>query len=144
LTSATLRDFIAVERPSGQIEGAYARVVATLRTDKQYPESLFQLASRVVNDGQEHFLRFRDIQSVMGQYGNTTPWLRDLHPGDSADTAVKKALKSYSDIIAALTLAYQTGSVTDRLHIADARAAMAKLQQQSEVLAAKGIGVPYF
>ena len=29
--SRVLKDFIAVERPSGQIEGQYARVVATLR-----------------------------------------------------------------------------------------------------------------
>lgn len=144
LTAATLKDFIAVERPSGQIEGQYSRIVATLRMDKQYPESLFQLASRIVNDGNEHFLRFRDLQSVMSQYQGT-PWLRTIVVGSGdTDPEVAEAMKSYFELIRNLRLAYATGSVTDRMHIIAARDAMAKLQIQSDTLAAKGIGVPYF
>lgn len=143
LTLETLRDFIALERPSGQIEGQYSSVVATLRTDKRYPESLFQLASRIVNDGQEHFLRFRDIQVVMGQYSGT-PWLRDIRPGDPATPDVKEAIQNHSAIIENLRLAYATGSITDRQYVTAARVAMAGLQVQSEKLAAKGIGIPYF
>lgn len=143
LTLETLRDFIALERPSGQIEGQYSRVVATLRTNKRYPESLFQLASRIVNDGQEHFLRFRDIHVVMGQYAGT-PWLRDIRPGDPAKPDVKKAIQYYSTIIENLRFAYATGSITDRRHVTAARVAMEHLQTQSENLAAKGIGIPYF
>jgi Ferritin-like len=143
LTLATLKDFIAVERPSGQIEGQYSHVVATLRMDKKYPESLFQLASRIVNDGQQHFLRFRDLQSVMIQYKGT-PWLRTVAVGSGDDAEVAVALKSYFDLIRNLRLAYATGSVTDRMHVTAARDAMDKLQTQSEALAAKGLGVPYF
>jgi len=144
LELATLNDFIAVERPSGQIEGAYARVVATLRTDSKYPPSLFQLASRIANDGQEHFQRFRDIQAVMGQYLPTTPWLRQIAPGDPGTAAVKAALKDYAAIVDNLTAAYQTGSVTDRFHITAARQAMADLDTHADALAKKGIGVPFF
>jgi hypothetical protein len=60
LTRETLADFIAVERPSGQIEGQYSRVAATLRTDKRYPESLFH--RRCAVGGFAHRLR---------------PWLSD-------------------------------------------------------------------
>lgn len=144
LTADTLKDFIAVERPSGQIEGQYSRIVATLRMDRQYPESLFQLASRIVNDGNEHFLRFRDLQSVMNQYQGT-PWLRTIVVGSGdTDPEVAAAMKSYFELIRNLRLAYPTGSITDRLHITAARESMALLQIQSETLAAKGIGVPYF
>jgi rubrerythrin len=143
LTAETLMDFVAVERPSGLIEGQYARAVATLRTDKRYPEALFQIASRIANDGQDHFLRFRDIQSVMAQYKGT-PWLRDLKLSDPADADVKDALQTYTAIIDNLRLAYATGSITDRQHVTAAREAMVVLQTQSEALAAKGSGVPYF
>ena len=144
LTREVLKDFIAVERPSGQIEGQYARVVATLRQKQQgYPESLFQLASRVVNEGQEHFVRFRDIDSVMRQYDGT-PWLRDVQPGDPADPSVQQALALYQELVENLQRAYATGSVTDRQHIIAARTAMTSLQTLSEALAARGIGVPYF
>ena len=143
LTVDTLKDFIAVERPSGQIEGQYSRVVATLRMNKKYPESLFQLASRIVDDGQQHFLRFRDLQSVMAQYRGT-PWLRTVSVGSEDNPEVAEALKSYLDLIHNLQLAYATGSVTDRVHVTAARELMAKLQTQSEALAEKAIGVPYF
>ena len=144
LTRETLADFIAIERPSGQIEGQYARVVATLRQkEKGYPDTLFQLASRIVNEGQDHFNRFREIESVMRQYRDT-PWLRTIQKGVATDADVRKALDFYQEIVDNLKLAYATGSLTDRQHITAARIAMAKLDVASEDLAAQGIGVPFF
>ena len=37
LEPQTLQDFIDIERPSGAIDGAYARIIATLRSDTRYP-----------------------------------------------------------------------------------------------------------
>jgi hypothetical protein len=146
LTLGVLLDFVAVERPSGTIEGAYARVVATLRRP-EYPDSLYQLASRIVNEGQEHFLRFRDIELVMRQYDrdkNKTPWLRDVQLVAPSNAKVKPSLKLYKSIVDNLITAYATGSVTDRQHITEAREYMAKLDKLCDRLAAKGTGVPFF
>jgi hypothetical protein len=146
LTLDVLRDFIAVERPSGTIEGAYAQVVATLRKP-EYPDALYQLASRIVNEGEEHFLRFRDIELTMRQYANDanpSPWLRDVKLAARSNPKVKQALKLYEKIIDSLTKAYATGSITDRPHITEARDAMNDLEGESDKLAAGGLGVPFF
>src|SRR5262249_14422222 len=58
LALPALEDFIAVERPSGTLDGAYARVVATLRAG--YPEPLLQLARQIVAEGMDHYNRFRE------------------------------------------------------------------------------------
>jgi hypothetical protein len=150
LTLDTLRDFVAVERPSGQIEGAYSRVVATLR-QPQYPDSLFQLAARIVNEGQEHFLRFREIEAAMRQYrfdSTSAPWLRDLKLADPKQAEIKPAMKLYRQIVTNLQLAYATGSVTDRPHITQARIAMTRLDEACDALAKgdgihPGLGVPF-
>jgi hypothetical protein len=144
LTPDVLADFVAVERPSGFIEGQYARIVATLRQkEKGYPETLYQLASRIANEGVEHFNRFRDIEATMRQYRGT-PWLRSMEPGDPASPQVAAALDQYAAIIKNLEAAYATGNVTDRPHITQARLAMTKLDELAEALAATGVGVPYF
>jgi hypothetical protein len=144
LTREALADFVAVERPSGFIEGQYARVVATLRQkDQGYPESLYQLGSRIANEGVEHFSRFRDIQAIMRQYQGT-PWLRAITVGAPANADVTAALAQYGEIVTNLRAAYATGSVTDRQHITQARLAMTKLDEMAETLAAGGVGVPFF
>src|SRR5205823_1133361 len=58
LTACVLQDFIGAEQPSGTIEGAYARVLTTLRGPK-YPAPLHQLAATIIADGMEHYSRFR-------------------------------------------------------------------------------------
>lgn len=144
LTRATLADFIAVEQPSGFIEGQYARVTATLRRPP-YPPELYQLASRIVNDGVEHFLRFREIDLVMQEYPEVDPpYLRPVQkvPHDNKD--VIPALDLYKEIIDNLRKAYNTGAVEYRAWIVDARTAMTKLSTLADQLGAKGIGVPYF
>jgi hypothetical protein len=61
-----LADFVAVERPSGTLDGAYARVIATLA--RGYPETLLQLARQIVAGGMEHFTRFSEIANVLGAW----------------------------------------------------------------------------
>ena len=75
LLPEVLQDFISVEQPSGFLDGQYARVLATLREDK-YPETLEQLAARIIADGMEHFSRFREVQVVLRKYSNPRDYLR--------------------------------------------------------------------
>ena len=144
LTRDVLADFVAVERPSGLIEGAYARVSATLRR-KPYPDSLYQLASRIVNEGMDHFNKFRDLSAVLREYPTTDPpYLRAVQAGDPKQPGVKKALGLYRKILDELTRAYARGLPEDRAHIIVARQAMTDLGAMADDLASQGIGIPYF
>jgi hypothetical protein len=144
LTRQVLADFVAVEQPSGFIEGQYARVTATLR-QPAYPDALYQLASRIVNEGMDHFERFRDIGLVLREYPkDTPPYLREITLASPGDPAVKDALFLYKSIIAELTTAYSTGRVEERAAIIQAREAMTKLNDVADTLGGKGIGIPFF
>ena len=144
LTRQVLADFVAVEQPSGYIEGQYSRVTATLR-QPAYPDALYQLASRIVNEGMDHFERFRDIGLVLREYPkDTPPYLRAITLAGPGDPAVKDALFLYKTIIAELTTAYSTGRVEERAAIIQARDAMTKLNDVADSLGGKGIGIPFF
>jgi len=148
LEPATLDDFIAVERPSGTIDGAYARVAATFASDV-YPQHLKDLASRIANDGMEHYSRLRDIRRVLQLYTGATPphpYLRPVEPGTPEQAA--SALARYAEVVRNLTAGY-----ADMAHgafdaggrsIAAARAAMNALLDEGERLAAAGIGIPFW
>jgi hypothetical protein len=144
LTQGVLADFVAVEQPSGFIEGQYSRVTATLR-QPEYPAGLYQLASRIVNEGMDHYDRFRDIGLVMRQYPEKSPpYLREVTLAADGDPAVKDALALYQSIVAELTKAYSTGRIEERAGIVQARDAMTKLNAAADKLAAGGVGVPFF
>jgi hypothetical protein len=83
----TLSSLIAVEEPSGRIDGAYAQVVATLR-EPHYPLTALQLARNITADGMEHYSRFTDVRTVLRDYraaeDGSLPFLTQLakgHPG---------------------------------------------------------------
>lgn len=144
LTRTVLADFVAVEQPSGYIEGQYARVTATLR-QPAYPDALYQLASRIVNEGMDHFERFRDIGLVLREYPeDTPPYLRAITLDRPDDPAVKDALSLYHSIISELTTAYATGRVEECAAIIQARDAMTRLNDMADSLGARGIGIPFF
>ena len=144
LDRAVLADFVAVEQPSGFIEGQYARVTATLR-GPEYPDALYQLASRIVNEGMDHFERFRDIGLILRQYpAETPPYLRAVTVGVPGDARVKDALELYRSIVAELTTAYSTGQIEERAAIIQAREAMTKLNALADKLAGEGVGIPFF
>lgn len=148
LEPATLDDLIAVERPSGTIDSAYARVTATLAGDV-YPQHLRDLASRIANEGMQHYTRLRDIRRVFQLYDGATPpypYLRPLTPGTPEQASA--ALGLYAEVLRNLTAGY-----TDMAHgavdaggrgIAAARAAMNALLDEGERLAAAGIGIPFW
>jgi hypothetical protein len=145
LALETLDDFIAVERPSGTLDGAYAQVVATLRLG--YPEPLLQLARQIVAEGMDHYNRFREIRIVLRSWpgeaiGMAAPWLRPVAIG-TVETA-GRALDLYHSILTDLAEAYRRGDMEDAGKILDARQQMMALDEAAEQLAAKGIGVPFF
>jgi len=139
-----LADFIAVERPSGTLDGAYTRVVATLA--RGYPETLLQLARQIVADGMEHYTRFSEIAKVLGAWsipaGAAAPWLRPIAKANPANAAA--ALDAYHAVLANLEAAYKRGDMEDAARIIDARAAMMRLDTEAEKLAVAGLGVPFF
>ncbi len=143
LDAATLDDFIAVEKPSGTLDGAYARVLATLR-HPQYPQPFEQLAGRILADGTQHYTKFREIQRVLEPFssGNPPAYLRPLVTASRKEA--KKAVGLYADIIADLGRAYASGDMEDAKLIASARAAMFDLDDAADKLARRGKGVPFF
>jgi hypothetical protein len=143
LQPAVLADFVAVEQPSGFLDGQYSRVLATLR-QKAYRPTLEQLAARIIGEGMEHFSRFREIQVALREH-QPSDYLRPKYaPGQANDATVARALAMYRDILAELTAAYDRGDMEDAAHIARARALMFELDSLAEDLGRKGIGVPFF
>jgi len=145
LALPALEDFIAVERPSGTLDGAYARVVATLRAG--YPEPLLQLARQIVAEGMDHYNRFREIGIVLRSWPGVrsvteSPWLRAVQIGSPQSAG--GALDLYRGILHDLADAYRRGDMEDAGKILDARQQMMALDEAAEQLAANGIGVAFF
>ncbi len=141
LTPETLKLFIAVEEPSGFIDGRYARVTATLLRGS-YPPYLHDLASSIARDGEQHYLHFRDVQQVLSAY-STDKYLRTLKEGTLGDPAVAAALQSYKYILDGLFDGYQRGDLMNMKRIADSRAKMFELDAQAEALARENVGIPF-
>lgn len=154
LTRRTLQDFIDVEHPSGFIDGAYARVIATLR-QPQYPPHLQQLAERIAAEGMEHAARFLDMRAAFRPFApaeqdpdKRPPYVRKLRLPEQDDAAVKQALGLHRKIVSGLGEAYRIAATGDRAgmgkKVTEARNDMFELLQESEKLAERGIGVPYW
>ncbi len=151
LTRDTLDVFIAVEKPSSGgngIDGAYTRVVATL-AQGGYPPNLHELASRIANDGTEHYSRLENLRLELEPYGADTPWLRPAYPPDpTPGTATAKAVALFDSITQVLTRAYDAMAAQ---HYASAgpeieasRTIMHKLLTEGDALARQGIGIPFW
>ena len=150
LTKLTLADFIAVESPSGGIDGQYARVLATLR-HPEYPNSLYQLAGKIIADGVEHFSKFSEIATVLRFYQSESagteivpPYLNNLTPAPSDNPDAQQAIAAYQQVLSNLTSAYAKGDMEDANYIVSARQEMIRLQTIAKKLATQGFGVPFF
>ncbi|MGH4024117.1 MAG: ferritin-like domain-containing protein [Pseudonocardiaceae bacterium] len=143
LTPDTLALFVDIERSSAFIDGQYARVTATLRRPG-YPPHLYQLASNIATEGEEHYLNFRDLQHVLGPYGRQEPvYLRPVSPADPAEPQVAQALAVYRQITDLLVTGYRFGDQQNGRALAQARALMFDLQDRAEDLAKRGHGIPF-
>jgi hypothetical protein len=150
LDRATLTDFIAVEAPSSGIDGQYARVLATLR-QPQYPESLYQLAGKIIADGVEHFSKFSEVQTILSPYypdsapnNFVPPYLRNIAPAPDDNVEAQQALTGYHRLIANLALAYASGDMEDAGSVITARQEMIGLDVIAKQIATNGIGIPFF
>ncbi|MGH4017833.1 MAG: ferritin-like domain-containing protein [Pseudonocardiaceae bacterium] len=143
LTADTLALFVDIEQSSAFIDGQYARVTATLR-QPGYPQHLYQLASNIAAEGEEHYLHFRDLQHVLGPYGPQQPvYLRSVSLADPAQPEVAEALAVYQRITDLLVTGYRFGDKQNGRALAEARALMFDLQDRAEQLAEQGHGIPF-
>ncbi|WP_254444501.1 ferritin-like domain-containing protein [Ruegeria sp. HKCCA6707] len=149
LTPEAIDDFIEIERPGGYIDRAYAQCVATLEQDKTVDRRLYALAVRIDTDGDEHFLRFKQMKEVLAQYdieGQSPAYLRPVEPGNK--TNAKAALELFEQLKKGLHEAYllesQKQYEASQEHIDQVRETMKTLRVKGEELAAKGIGIPFW
>jgi hypothetical protein len=149
LTPEALKDFIAVEHPSAYIDGAYARVIATLDQTRQqrYPEHTVDLAVRIASDGVQHELRFRQIKDALSPFFPDLSYLRAKYKeGDK--TEAKSAIAPLQAIKENLRIAYvaaaenKFGRTSEK--VTEARKAMVELLQVGEELAKRNTGIPFF
>jgi Ferritin-like len=147
LEPEVLQEFIDVEQPSGVIDGAYARVIATLRNDKTYPTPMQQLAERIANDGMEHERHFLDMRAALRRLPSEDSYLRKLKRADPEDPAVADALAIFRNIKSELAAAFLSGAAYRLLemgrHLNTARTHMDELLLETDALALRGIGFPY-
>jgi Ferritin-like len=147
LEPQTLEDFIDVERPSGVIDGAYARIITTLRTDKRYPTQMQQLAERIANDGMAHERHFLDMRSVLRRLPGESSYLRELTRADPADPTIATAMAHFLNIKSELAQAFRSGAGRDLPAMGKslnaARDLMDKLLAETDTLALDGVGFPY-
>lgn len=147
LEPQTLQDFIDVEAPSGVIDGAYAKVIATLRNDKKYPIQMQQLADRIANDGMEHERHFLDMRAVLGRLPGEASYLRALNRADPWDSSVATAMAHFRNVKNELDTAFRSGARRDLPAMGKslnaARDLMDKLLAETDALALQGVGFPY-
>ena len=148
MTEETVQRFVTGERPSGPLDNAYARCVATLE-HPDYPRHIYQLAVRIDTDGNDHYDKFRDVARVIHEYGGATPpapYLRNVRLG--ARDEARAALDEYESIVASLKIGYALeaeGRLKEaQASIEQARAAMDRFLASAEQLASRGIGIPFW
>jgi hypothetical protein len=144
LVREAVRDFEGVEQPSGGLEGRYARVRATLLVPP-YRGELFDIASRIVDEGVDHFSSFRRMAMIVDVYDQSPP--PHLRPGftlaPADDPVVAPALDAQRRIVQLLSEGY--AGAGDEAKIGDARRAMLDdLEGALQSSAASGRGVPLF
>ncbi len=149
-TPEVLDEFVAVERPSGDLDTEYAGLVALLRRDaERLPEGLFELAVRIDSDGLQHFQKFRDVVAILTPYRALPALtLRPMALAPADDPAVADALGFLAGIVGALEIAYQAERDGDLARAAAvilaSRETMRSLRDEADRLARAGIGVPFF
>lgn len=149
-TPDAIADFVAVERPSGNLDREYAGLVDHLRDNPAaYPAGLYELAVRIDSDGLQHYHKFRDVAQILSRYtAQPALYLRDIRLAKAKDPDVALALGFVAQIVDAAEEGYRAERNDDmpgaEAAILRARAAMRQLSDEAERLAAKGIGIPFF
>lgn len=142
LLGTVVDDFIAVEGPSGGLEGRYAQVRKTLMEGPLADRELSDIAARIVQDGVDHFRLFSRVRAIVDVYDQTPP--AHLRPGFAMgredNALVARALRAQQQVLTLLANGY-----TGDAHEADvARRTMLQLEKHIDDCAAEGLGVPFF
>jgi Ferritin-like len=149
LAPCVLTEFIAVEHPSAYIDGAYARVIATLSQGK-YPPYMVELALRIAGDGVQHENRFREIRNALSPFVIKGQYPKFLRPNFTEATpqqaaAARTSLRKIKENLrAAYIAAAQNQNVRSAENVTEARQAMNDLLKVGEDLAERGLGLPFF
>ncbi|MBE3638231.1 ferritin-like domain-containing protein [Mangrovicoccus algicola] len=153
-TPEVIAEFVALERPGGDIDTEYAELVAHLRDNPAYPPGLFQLAVRIDADGLAHYNKFRDIERILAPYAARPGiYLRDLAEAAADDPAAAPALALLREALAALREGARAEAAAARSNadralaearIIAARDRMHELWEAGEALARRGKGIPFF
>ena len=148
LTLDVVDDFIAIEHPDAAIDVSYQRVAATLRLPV-YPRHLYPTAQRILNDGNDHYGRFRDIRRLIESTYVGAPELAYLRPVQiGTPEQARAALDAYESIRTNLAQAYADDAQNDVAASASfvlaARQSMNTLLAVGEELAAGGVGIPFW
>jgi len=135
-------DFEGAEQPSGGLESRYARVRATL-DQSDLPGELFDIASRIVDDGVDHYSAFRRMVMIVDCYDQPAP--PHLRPGFTlappGQPTVDRALQAQAQIMSLLAGGYSG----DQTKLVEARQFMlAELEGAIDASARQGFGVPLF
>ena len=147
LTKDVIDDFVAVEHPSGLVDGAYARVIATFNQEKnrpRLPRHLVELPLRIAGDGVQHEIRFLELKQALLPFEDAE-YLRDVALDRDRARAARPLLGTIKN---GLRQAYHfAGNKAPEVSgdfIKDARDAMTKLFVVGEDLARNGVGIPFF
>lgn len=143
LTPERLDDFIEIERPSGKLDAAYGKCVATLAGRPQR-----DLAIKIDGEGIDHYERFVNVKRILAAYGGRDgryPYLRGIQVVENEETFA--VVQIFDGIRGRIVQAYRAESLGQaaeaQTHIAAARALMMTFHDEAEFLArAKRWGIP--
>ncbi|OAN90786.1 ferritin-like domain-containing protein [Sulfitobacter geojensis] len=150
-TQDVLQNFVDIERPGGDLDTEYVKLVAYLREYMDdFPEGLYQLAVRIDSDGMQHYQKFRDVKRILEPYAaQEALYLRPVEEAKPDASAVQPALGLIDTALAALGKGYQIEAKLGDMPLANAeiqkaRDAMHALSDMALTLARENIGVPFF
>jgi hypothetical protein len=147
LTSDVIDDFVAVEHPSGLLDGAYARVIATFNQNKnlpRLPRHLVELPMRIADDGVQHEIRFLELKQALLPFKDAE-YLRKVSENAAKAEAALPLLRAIkTGLLQAYHFAGNKAPEVSGRFVKDARDAMTKLFVVGEYLASKGVGIPFF
>jgi ferritin-like protein len=145
LTIDVLDDFIAIEKPSEDVDGLYARILSTVMRDES--DDIQQMIRSVMADGLDHFETFSAMREWLGAPG-AMPYLLDLAlPKKPPPPEHLKLQQTYLELLRILRTAYATNSADDGAQeIAEARMKMVGpggIEDQCGALVDKGVLVTF-
>lgn len=148
LTPEQLQWFIDVEAPSqavGQgVDGMYVRLHASVeRQPDQFeePDRLVHLLKLIIDEGQDHYLRFLSIQRHLSGMEPAT-YLRELSdppPDDTVSSSLQRLSdQNYELLLGALQTTFALGDRAAGTLLEQSRRAMFNLHEANHLLAARG------